>query len=254
MVKTQNGYKFQESQRSWINRKHLGNFKMATILIALQGARWNKFVLEFVWLHFILFILFIYYFGVHLSALTGNSSPVRQDRSRLFIVDLNWRCRCFGSVNNKRFFDLFLILVHEVIGKHSRFLNVLLERDWERERETNSLDSKWFWLGPRPPLRHRPCSPFHHHSSSQLSRFCLSCPWFLFLMDLTCVWDMLFCWHPQLCLECQGTGGEVPTSPPAWLCWWSPEDVEHSINPTFKSRDFHFPKWDSVALVPGNAH
>ena len=122
---------FKRQSHCWI----YNIYKYSILYKSTKETDGNKFVLEFVWLHFILFILFIYYFGVHLSALTGNSSPVRQDRSRLFIVDLNWRCRCFGSVNNKRFFDLFLILVHEVIGKHSSFLNVLLERDWERERD-----------------------------------------------------------------------------------------------------------------------
>lgn len=79
-----------------------------------------------------LLIFFIYYFGVHLSALLDNSSSAGQDSSRLFIVELGLKCRCFGSVNNKPFFNLFLILVHKVIGKYSNFLNELLGRESER--------------------------------------------------------------------------------------------------------------------------
>lgn len=113
---------------------------MTTILIALQDAKGNRFVLKFVSLNFILFISFHYYFWcMSLCTFRWNSTPASQDSIRLFIVDLGLRCRCFGSVNNKPFFNLFLILVHEVIGKYSNFLNVLLgrkeERGGGRERE-----------------------------------------------------------------------------------------------------------------------
>lgn len=110
---------------------------MTTILIALQGAKGNRFVLELVSLNFILFVFFLYYFWcMSLCTSRWNSTPARQDSIRLFIVDLGLRCRGFGSVNNKPFFNLFLISVHEVIGKCNNFLNVLKgrekgEREWE---------------------------------------------------------------------------------------------------------------------------
>lgn len=72
-----------------------------------------------------------------------NSTPARKDSIRLFIVNLGLRHRCFGSLNNKPFFNLFLILVHEVIGKYSNLLNVLLRREEERERKKEREQANW---------------------------------------------------------------------------------------------------------------
>lgn len=73
LVKHKRIIHFRKASKAWTQRKHESNFRMATILIALQEAKGNRFVLEFVLLNFILFILFII-FGVRLSALLGRTA------------------------------------------------------------------------------------------------------------------------------------------------------------------------------------
>lgn len=106
---------------------------MTTILTALQGASGGRFILDFASQFYFALSPFFIISGICLCVFRQNSTLTKQVSIRLFIVDLGLRCRCFGPVNNKPFFNLFLNVVHEVMGRYSNFLSMLSGKI-ERER------------------------------------------------------------------------------------------------------------------------
>lgn len=205
---------------------------MTAMLSAPQEAKWSSSVLEFVSLNFILlFILFIYYFWcVCFCIFRQNSCPLGKDNIRLFIVDLSLKCRCLGSVNNKPFFNLFLILVQEVTGRYSHFFKCTLRGERERSFLKVDIDG----CESRASFKTLPWNVLvplsHHHCLSWLWPFPLSFSWFLSL-----VWTLLesgayfSCWHLHIPLNVRPQGPSHPLLS-GHPCWSSKTSMSSDVH------------------------